>query len=111
MWPFTRKSKQINPGPINEDWCVGDLAECICGEGWCDKNGPTPGLNKGDVFKVLSVSASCAWDGKDYWWLSLNGVHGIFGAHAFRKVPPLNSAATAKFSAQIKALKPKRVKV
>lgn len=40
MWPFPRKPKSINPGPINEDWRVGDLAECSAKRAWNKDGGP-----------------------------------------------------------------------
>lgn len=38
IWPFSRKPKPLNPGPINEDWAPGDLAERIQ-EGQWDGDG------------------------------------------------------------------------
>ena len=108
MWPFTRKPKPLNPGPINEDWRVGDLAECIVdGKGsWYSEPGP----ERGDVNKVTHVVAGqCARTRRACWGLILNGYDGrAFGAHNFRKDPPLNSEADAEITAENKALKPKR---
>ena len=108
MWPFTRKPKPIDPGPINEDWRVGDLAECIAGGEWvCANKSAAIGLPElGDVSRVLEVYPdSSVWG--DKWWLVLSGWPAdAFNAALFRKVPPLNTAASAEFTAQIKALQP-----
>lgn len=108
MWPFTRKPKPLNPGPINEDWRVGDLAECVLPRGhvW-----PKEGPDNGDVTKVTDVVAGLGKQtGKPGWFLGLSGFHNNYEATGFRKVPPLNSAATAEFSESIKALRPKKVR-
>ena len=104
-WPFTRKPKPLNPGAINEDWRVGDLAECLAKDGYWTENGVGPEF--GDVLSVSIVDR--ATDGRVY--LVFKAFAGdAFEARVFRKLPPLNTAATAEFSAQIKALKPKRVR-
>jgi hypothetical protein len=108
IWPFSRKPKPPNPGPINEDWAVGDLAECMVpvgpnGLGWPCKIGP----GKGDVLKVQRVASGHCSDGSYGWGLWFGQYPRGYGADAFRKVPPLNSKASAEFTAQIKAIKPK----
>jgi hypothetical protein len=105
MWPFSRKPNPLNPGPINEDWRAGDLAECICegGPQWPCGSGPS----KGDVLKVKYVRAGRQSDGADGWGLWFDQYQRGYAAVDFRKVPPLNSKATAEFTAQIKAIKPK----
>jgi hypothetical protein len=53
MWPFRKKPKPVLP-PINEDWQVGDQAECLNnGKGWQGGNGP----DGGDVATVTGVFA------------------------------------------------------
>lgn len=112
MWPFTRKpqpnARQITPGPINEDWRVGDLAECMTG-GWPDNLGP----EKGDVCRVSGVGPGIASHGykrgKPLWFLSLKGFPGAdFDAAEFRKVPSLESEADAAFKAELKSRLSKR---
>jgi hypothetical protein len=112
MWPFTRKPKPLNPGPINEDWRVGDLAECLFEGAWFGGNSGNiaSGLDKGDVSKVLAIGIGRTKLGGDRYFLTLGGFRGEFDASCFRKVPPLNSEADAEFTAKIKALKPKRVR-
>lgn len=112
MWPFTRKPKPIDPGRINEDWRVGDLAECLNDKGWSDSDTDEPdqtGPELGDVHKVIGISDRIAKCGG--WYLDLKGFPGEwFVATSFRKVPLLNTAATAEFTAQIKAIRPKKVR-
>jgi len=106
MWPFTRKPKPINPGPINEDWRVGDLAECLKPDDhhWNSTSGP----ERGDVMRVVEVHAGRDnVFGRPGWFLGLKGEpFWRFDAKAFRKVPPLNSEASAEFTAKIRACKP-----
>lgn len=109
IWPFKRKSAPINPGPINEDWAYGDLAEMISGGSWIRANGePSVGPEKGDVSKVLRIAHGESCYGAA-WGLELSGFSGLFVADRFRKVPPLNSAADEQFTCEIRALKPNRV--
>jgi len=103
MWPFTRKPKPINPGPINEDWQVGDLAQSIGNDGW---DGDGIGPEDGDVCKVLGVGPGRNQTAGDGWYFTLNGFPGRFCADHFRKVPPLNTEASAEFTAKIRACKP-----
>jgi len=104
MWPFKRKR---NPGPINEDWAYGDLAQTLEGGNW---DGDGVGPDTGDVCKVLEVRIGRDRNKQDDWFLVLGGYPGAFAARHFRKVPPLNSACDAEFAVRIKRLKPARVK-
>jgi len=112
MWPFTRKPKPINPGPINEDWRVGDLAEYIGTGAWIDGDtgAAMPGPERGDVLKVSAVRPETTVRFGDSWFLSFSGFPNLYRASRFRKVPPLNSEADAEFTAKIKAIKPKKVR-
>lgn len=111
MWPFTRKPKPLNPGPINEDWRVGDLAECMLPIGWgwaMDADGP----DRGDVCRVVHVYPGITTgSGEHAWFLLLKGFHDGFATNSFRKVPPLNSEASAEFTASIRACRPTPAKV
>jgi hypothetical protein len=110
MWPFTRKPKPINPGPINEDWRVGDLAECVTsgdGSDWRHdlNNAPAIGPAFGDVRRVQAVFVGQSRQlRRPLWWLVVNGIPANLPATCFRKVPPLNSEASAEFTAQIRKL-------
>jgi hypothetical protein len=115
MWPFKRKPTPLNPGPINEDWKAGDLAECIvggtAGHAWLGQDGDVyDGPERGDVLSVVGVYAGSGLSG-DGWFLDLKGLKNGFAARCFRKVPPLNSEADAEFTARIKRLKPSTVRV
>ena len=80
-----------DPAPlINEDWAVGDLAECLpCpdGDAWFNDNlGPEPG-NISIVSEVgLNLAASDKID--VCWYLRLIGWPHWYDANEFRKVPP-----------------------
>lgn len=106
IWPFKRKPapknpyESLDPGPINEDWHPGDLAECIM-DGWWFPTSTGPEF--GDVNVVQCVSPGVAIDGKPRWFLAfLPYPREHFDAAEFRKLRPLNSAADAEFTAQIK---------
>ena len=107
-WPFTRKPRAIDPGPINEDWRPGDLAECLA-SGWDGPEGIGP--EYGDVLVVRRVKATRGtYTSKDAWFLGFSGQpRDNFEASAFRKLPPYHSAADAEFAARIKGLRPARV--
>lgn len=77
--------------PINEDWAVGDLAECIVPGKWaCDEPGP----DVGDVHRVLAVIKGTAFGTNEPGWgLKLSGYQGYFAATCFRKVLPRADAA------------------
>lgn len=109
MWPFPRKPKSINPGPINEDWRVGDLAECVEQKGWSqdDTGQPIDGPEKGDILTVLEVEPRRTNLRGDGWYLGFAAYPMRFlAATGFRKVPPISTEASAEFTAKIKALRP-----
>lgn len=107
MWPFTRKPKPINPGPINEDWRVGDLAECINDSGWSyDGIAGVSGPDCGDVLTVV-----LAMPGTKRPQVIFIGFKGwpseTFAGYAFRKL--VDTKADEQFTASIRALQPSKV--
>ena len=80
IWPFKRKE---SIPPINEDWCVGDEAECITPGEWDDAVGP----EIGDVFVVQCVmSGRCSQTGKPLWGLRFKPWEINFDTLYFRKL-------------------------
>jgi hypothetical protein len=104
LWPFSRKPKPLTPGPINEDWMPGDLAECIFAGPWMtDPDGINfNGPEKGDTLKVVDVEpARCSFG--DGWYLRFNGdPQNWWAAMSFRKVPPLDSKCDTEFAETIR---------
>lgn len=106
MWPFTKKSRLVNPGPINEDWRVGDLAECMV-DGGADWQPSGRGPEKGDICRVTEVYAGTSPIRKsDYWFLRFASWEIGYSESDFRKVPPLSEATSAEITAMIKRKKP-----
>jgi hypothetical protein len=112
IWPFARKPKPLNPGPINEDWRAGDFAQCIDGSCWADGSSgmPTNGPATGDTMVVeeVLIGRAPAME-KAAFWLQFRGDKDHYEADAFKKVPPMNAACDAEFAAAIKAISPKHI--
>ena len=83
MWPFSKPQPKLPP--INEDWAVGDLAECVVGGTWY---GNAPGPDLGDVCTVARVAPGHDLrTGAPDWGLWFRAWRGPFAASCFRKVP------------------------
>jgi hypothetical protein len=96
FWPFNRKKPEPKPEPIdrrdwNEDWQVGDIAECIVEIGdWNETVKPWERPAKGDRLVVAGFDEGIDSGGKtlDY-FLRFNGLpHGL-STRGFRKVRPI----------------------
>lgn len=99
------------PGPLNEDWKVGDLAVCISApENWRLPPGsdvPT----KGTSYKVTRLTIDRRYDTKKVdWFLTLIGLNWTYTANGFRKVRQDEEECTTEFAETIKNMKPARVK-
>lgn len=95
IWPFKKRptSPPQKLPPINEDWAVGDEAECVKGCSWF---GGKEGPDTGDIFTVRKVMAGkCAQTGKPDWGLAFKPWPHAYGAFCFRKVRPV--AVTAEW--------------
>lgn len=93
--------------PINEDWQVGDLAECLIDAcNWMPRMPRQP--DKGDVFTVVSVGIErMAFTTTDVWALGFAPFSPMtFTAVCFRKVHPLTKAEERDLKAKIKRRKP-----
>lgn len=112
IWPFN-KWRIVRSGsttsaapkniPINEDWRVGDLAECVEEIG-----GNLDRIEVGDVFSVKAIAHGKLKYGHDYGWgLKVVGDEYYWASH-FRKVPTITAEEETSFAAQIKRLKPAR---
>lgn len=77
VWPFKRKPKPTPP-PINDDWAVGDLAECMVNQIWNDGFFYMPGPAYLEIRMVTDIKegfykdhhhlglAFARWPGKYY---------------------------------------------
>ena len=110
MWPFKKwLGKKDKPmPPINEDWCVGDVAVCIDGN-WIGGGGPA----EGSMHRVTAVIAGVSAHNKGcrVWGLGLAAWSGYWDVTAFRKVRPDANACDEEFKTWIKrvARKPQPV--
>lgn len=86
MWPFKRKPEPPQP-PINEDWRVGDLAECINNQPWNDGFQYRPGPEFLEVYKVADVKEG-QYNGKPTFGLAFSRWPDYYVATAFRKITP-----------------------
>lgn len=112
IWPFNRwrivrsdstTSAAPKDIPINEDWRVGDLAECV-EQIDVDLNR----IEVGDVFSVKAIIHGKFRYGPDYGWgLKVVG-DKYYWASYFRKVPTITAEDETSFAARIKRLKPAR---
>lgn len=116
MWPFRKKpeppQEPEKPGPLNEDWKVGDLAVAISpASDWsCPPNTDIP--TQGTTYRVKHLRVNTGWKTNSlYWMLWLDGMNGNgYSAYAFRKVRQDEEECTTEFAETIKNLKPARVK-
>lgn len=115
MWAFRKKpeppKEPEKPGPLNEDWKVGDLAVAI---------GPTqdwrcrPGSDiptEGTTYRVTSIRIAVGYSTQRLgWYLGLGGMNNAYAANWFKKVRQDEEECTTEFAETIKNLKPARVK-
>lgn len=88
----------------NEDWQIGDLAECLVSkEKWkpCRPNDP----DKGEILRVNAMTEGLVIDGS--FMVSALGFEGKYAGYfwaqgAFRKLRPEVAAADAEFSAWLR---------
>ena len=103
IWPFRkRKPAIVDRRFMNEDWCVGDLAECIS-EGFASPDCHDP--KRGDVLRVTVVGEHVATDAPVL--ITALGFEGKprsyrWEAKAFRKLRPVQTAADRGFSAWLR---------
>ena len=103
MWPFSKKTPQPR-NPINEDWAIGDLAECLAEGDWePDPEGP----ENGDVLKVIGIDTGpVGLKNEIAWRLQFAPWKGVaFASEHFRKVPPLSEQESFTITAKIKRCK------
>lgn len=116
MWPFRKKpeppKEPEKPGPLNEDWKVGDLAICIeQAENWILHPGsdvPTQGTS----YRVTRLFQDVGYHDPDHihWFIALKDMNNAYTAFSFRKVRQDEEECTTEFAETIKNLKPARVK-
>ena len=94
--------------PGEEDWHVGDLAECVFAGPWHTLFGPSRiGPALGEIRTVRGVKPSNVLvAGEPITMLIFTAHHGRFAASAFRKVTPRADAATRADEAFISSLTP-----
>lgn len=85
---------------IGEQWAIGDLAECIEGDDWHDEDSGAviDGPAQGDVLRVSGIEDAGSHLCFAPWPID------AYAASAFRKLPPADTAADAKWTAEIKLL-------
>ena len=95
-WKFWKKPK---PEPRdkrewNEDWQVGDIAECVVADDqWCSDVPLWMRLSKGSRYTVsgLHEGAGSYGDRPLIYALALDGVRDMYATTAFRKVRPIKA--------------------
>lgn len=92
MWPFKKKPQPKAPPRDervwNEDWQVGDTAEC-CSDVWSDLVKPWHRCKIGARFTVTGFAEGEADDGTLRYFLHLKGWPVAVSTTAFRKVRPV----------------------
>lgn len=97
FWPFRRKpTPPVDHRIMNEDWAVGDLAQCI-DDRFCDPEPFDPKV--GDVLRVAGIDDCTNHRNRRCIWLLFEGKTGIVGYEcvAFRKLRPVNEPAEKDF--------------
>lgn len=102
IWPFRKRPpKVVDRRHMNEDWCVGDLAECIS-----DDFHPADSLDPktGDVLRVTGVSDVLHRQNLRFFALRFEGKpqEWSWECTAFRKLRPVQTAADQSFSAWLR---------
>jgi hypothetical protein len=84
----------------NEDWRVGDLAECINGS-WL--NDPPHSPQPPSIYRVREIDEGVTADGSAIIVaLNLEGLSDWWGCTGFRKLRPTIEAADAAFTADLR---------
>jgi hypothetical protein len=81
----------------NEDWCVGDLAECIAS----NFDGYAPELELGRVYRVSKIKDLVNPRGRRAYFLFFGSTAG-YACQAFRKLRPTIEAASDEFTAELR---------
>ena len=95
MWPFTRKPTP--PAPIdrrdwNEDWKVGDTAECVVErDQWHKETKPWEIPGNGDKLVVKGFAQECDLDGALNYFLLFDEYPNGLTTYSFRKIPALTA--------------------
>lgn len=93
MWPFRKKPEPPAPqndGRVwNEDWQIGDTAECIREhDGWHPNVVPWHRPKKGQRFTVTGFSEGMTYADTQAYFLKLEGWPVSLDTTSFRKVRP-----------------------
>lgn len=92
MWPFRKKppTKPTDLRDWNDDWKVGDVAECINGpDNWHDNVRPWERLEKGSRWTVTGFSEGLDRSEAIRYFLELEGCSVDYPTTSFRKVRPV----------------------
>lgn len=113
MWPFRRKPKPADPAPVspphpiadrrfmNEDWKVGDIAECMTDD-WPRNGKPHP--RKGDRLRVTRIIENVGTLGYLCYGLCFEekAAHLSWECVCFRKLRLTIEPATDEFTAELR---------
>lgn len=101
-----KPTPKVRP-PINEDWRVGDLAECISDDrAWKTLPGDVPPA-RGRIFMVSGIIIGFSLsDGRPMFGLRFRGFRGHWEAGQFRKIVQHHEPASAEFIAEMRAKRP-----
>lgn len=98
FWPFGRKKSPTEPRDCrvwNEDWRIGDTAECIFApddDRWADSVPPWNRPNLGEQFVVAGFVDDISNDGSSrHYFLKFDNWPVCISCTAFRKVRPVAS--------------------
>lgn len=101
FWPFRRR-KIVDRRILNEDWAVGDLAECLVDPAmWGFDSGDEP--RKGAVLRVTRIEDRVAsvMDVRAY-FLHFEGHACCYECRGFRKIRPEEVPASDAFIAELR---------
>jgi hypothetical protein len=103
IWPF-RKRAPAAPSPIEDDWQVGDLAECLNEDGW-ESAVTGPALHQILPVTRIAHGTLVNTNGRTAWGLHFARFPGIFYHSAqFRRIRPVHEPCEARFAEEIRRL-------
>ena len=107
-WKFWKRKPQQPEKPIdlriwNEDWQIGDIAECIEEfDNWHDCMKPWDRPKKGQRLTVSNLSEDLGFQEKEiYYYLTFADWHLSLPTQCFRKVRPVGNAEESEICQKI----------
>lgn len=104
------RRRVIDKRAMNEDWAVGDLAECIDGDRWIKDFASEADPKTGDILRVRELIDAVNHHSVRAYFLFFEGKSEVgYASQAFRKIRPLHEPASKEFIESIRKRSPEQV--